>query len=285
MKNNYEIVFFGTDTFSTHILDGLKTAGLLPKLIITVPDKKAGRGLILTPSIVKKWAELNKINTLEPEKLNDEFGLKLSAVGCDLFVVASYGKIIPQAILDIPKHKVLNVHPSLLPKYRGATPIQSQILSNDKNVGVTIMLIDAEVDHGPIICSSKIYLEHWPVRSSELETILGKEGGKILSDTIPRWVDGSVTPIVQNHQEATFTKKIKKEDGLLDLSSDHYKNFLKFCAYENSIGVYFIVFKRNREIKVKITDAYFNDGIFKPKTVVPEGGRKMLYEDFLRGLS
>lgn len=285
MKNDYEIVFFGTDTFSICVLERLGVAGFLPKLIVTVPDRKVGRGLILTSSIVKKWAESNSIETMEPERLDSEFVNKLKAKSYDLFVVASYGKIIPQAILNISKHGVLNVHPSLLPKYRGATPIQSQILSDDRNVGVSLMLIDAEVDHGPLISSVPVSISNWPVKSSELENILGKEGGKMLAERIPGWILGSITPIAQNHQEATFTKKIKKEDGLLDLSRDHYKNFLKFCAYEDSIGAYFIAFKKNKEIRVKIIDADFNNGVFSPKIVLPEGGRKMDYKDFLRGLS
>ncbi len=285
MKNDYEIIFFGTDTFSVCVLEGLKMGGFLPKLIVTVPDRKAGRGLILTSPIIKKWAESNSIETIQPEKLDSEFVNNIKAKSYNLFVVASYGKIIPQSVLDIPMHGVLNVHPSLLPKYRGATPIQSQILSDDRNVGLSLMLIDAEVDHGPLISSIPISISNWPVKSSELEKVLGKEGGKILAEIIPRWILGSINPIAQNHQEATFTKKIKKEDGLLDLSRDHYKNFLKFCAYEDSVGAYFIASKKNKEIRVKVIDADFNNGVFNPKIILPEGGRKMDYKDFLRGLS
>ena len=286
MKNNSEIVFFGTDAFSICVLEELKVGGFLPKLIVTAPDNKVGRGLILTPPPVKIWAEKNNIEVLQPETLSDtSFISTLSTPPYTLFIVASYGKIIPQSVLDIPERGVLNVHPSLLPKYRGATPIQSQILADDKNVGVTIMLMDAGVDHGPMITSSSVPLQDWPIKSSKLEDILGKEGGKILTEVIPGWIEGSVISVAQDHQKATFTKKIKKEDGLINLSSDSRQNFLKFCAFEDSVGVYFLVLRKGVQIRVKIAEAILKDGVFTAVTVVPEGGRKMSYEDFLRGLS
>lgn len=286
MKENPEIVFFGTDAFSICVLEELKSAGFLPKLVVTAPDSKVGRGLILTSSLVKKWAELNDIETIQPETLsNPSFISTLSAIPYTLFIVASYGKIIPQSVLDVSKHGVLNVHPSLLPKYRGATPIQSQILADDKNVGVTIMLMDAGVDHGPIVSSLPVSLSSWPIKSSELEVILGKEGGKALANVIPKWLEGSIQEYHQNHEEATFTKKIVKEDGLVDLSGDSRKNFLKFCAFDDSVGTYFLVPRKAVEVRVKIIEAILKDNIFTPIIVVPEGGRKMNYEDFLRGLS
>ena len=143
--------FFGTDEFAVAVLKYLSTYHLSPALIITTPDKPKGRKLAFTPSPVKVWAETNKINV----------GPAMSNISSqfDLFIVASYGKIIKKEILDLPKFGTLNVHPSLLPKYRGPSPIQTAILNGDGKTGVTIMLLDNQVDHGPILATKTYYLK------------------------------------------------------------------------------------------------------------------------------
>jgi methionyl-tRNA formyltransferase len=123
--NNTRFAFFGSSSFSVIILDELKKAGFIPAIIITTPDKPKGRKLILTPTPVKIWAKENNIVVFDPQKLNAEFTETLRFQNCELFIVASYGKIIPKAIVEMPKYKTLNVHPSLLPRYRGASPLQS----------------------------------------------------------------------------------------------------------------------------------------------------------------
>lgn len=280
--SNIPFVFFGTPEFAVSILEELKDAKIVPSLIVTAPDKPKGRGLVLTPPPVKIWAQTNNIPVLQPEKLSEDFINKLKANSCKLFVVAAYGKIIPKTILDIPTSGTLNVHPSLLPKYRGASPIQSQILADEKEVGVTIMLIDEEMDHGPILDIKKIKTES-NTTAPELENILAHEGGKLLSVVIPKWIAGEIKPKEQNHQEATFTKKITKKDGLIILSDDSHENYLKYKALTPWPGTYFFAMRNGKKISVSIKKAEFTDDKLTIKQVLPGGGKVMNFDDFLRG--
>jgi methionyl-tRNA formyltransferase len=281
IKNNF--AFFGSSLFSILVLNELTLAGFKPMLVVTSPDKPKGRGLVLTKSLVKEWAEKESIECLEPSSLNESLGDLLKERQIEFAVVASYGKIIPQSLIDSLPKGFLNVHPSLLPKYRGATPVASQILSDEKNIGVTILCIDDEIDHGPIVAQKKLTLKRFPISASKLQEILGKEGGRLLASLLPQWVEGSLDVREQNHKEATHTKKIKKADGEINLGGDPYKNFLKFCAFEDSVGIFFIKERKGKEIRVKITKASFTDGAFLPLKVTPEGGREMDYLDFKRG--
>lgn len=281
---NSRFAFFGTPRLSTIVLDELKTAQLLPTLIVTVPDKPAGRGLTLTPSPVKTWAGAHSIEVLTPTKVRDTAFLnELRARGpWDFFVVAAYGKILPKELLDIPRKGVLNVHPSLLPRLRGASPIQSAIITDEKHTGVTIMLIDEEMDHGPILAQEPVEVEPWPPRAGELEERLARAGGSLLAKTIPAWLAGSVTPKEQDHRTATFCKKIEKEDGFLDFSADPYQNFLKIRAFSEWPGTYFYARRGGKDVRVKIADATYANGALTITRVIPEGKREMSYDDFLR---
>lgn len=288
MKKDCNIAFFGTSRISVIVLDEMAKEGVLPSLIITAPPKPKGRGLELTPSEVKKWADAHGIPTLEPAKLNPEFCKQLSIVNCQLFVIVSYGKIIPRAILDLPQYGTLNVHPSLLPKLRGASPIQSAILEDaplgvPHEAGVTIMLIDEEVDHGPIVAQEKILVPNWPPKGSTLEEILGVFGGKLLVKTIPSWITGSITPTEQNHDQATYTKKITKESGHINLSDDPVRIYRKIRAFDVWPRAYFTTNRNGRVVRVVITDAKIEGNNLVPLRVIPEGKKEMLYEDFLRG--
>lgn len=285
MKNNPKIVFFGSSRFSVLCLDELKTLNLKPDLIITTPDMPIGRGLKLTATPVKLWAEQNNIECLSPDKLDSVFALKLSTFNFQLFLVASYGKIIPKNFLNLPKYGTINIHPSLLPKYRGPSPLQEQILNDEKNIGVSIMLMDEKIDHGPIISQREVKIIDWPVKFEDLEKILAKEGAKLLMETLNPLLDGKLKPTEQNHSEATFTKKIKKENGLLDIENgNQYKNFLKIQAFTVWPKTYFFVKKGPNKIRVIIKDAEFNNGILTIKKVLPEGKKEIPYQDFLRGL-
>lgn len=281
--NNTKIAFFGTSDISVTILEELKKANLAPSLIITMPDKPKGRKLVLTPSPVKVWAITNKIDFIQPEKLNEDFLDILRERNFDLFVVASYGKILKQELLDIPKYGTLNVHPSLLPKLRGASPIISAILEDERNTGVTIMLLDAGMDSGPILAQKEITPKNWPPKASELEELLAKKGGELLCEIIPKWIKKQIKIKEQDHSKASFTKKISKEDGLIDLDDNAYKNLLKIRAFEKWPGTYFFVNKHDKQIRVKITDADIEDGKLIIKKVIPEGKKEMLYKDFLLG--
>lgn len=231
------IVYFGTPKFSAYILDklikfsqnprdsdvhprGVHEAGR-PKFIIqavvTSPERSVGRRQVVTPSAVALVAERYGIPTLKPEKLDDEFiANHHSLITGDLFIVVSYGKILPKILLDIPSFGAINLHGSLLPKYRGASPIQGAILNGDKKTGVTIMLMDEQVDHGSILATKIIRLTDQDTFES-LSNKMMHLAVPLLINSVQKFVDGKVTPKSQNHSLATYTKLIKKEDGYFDL--------------------------------------------------------------------
>jgi len=281
MNNNPKIIFFGTPQFSVYVLDELKKGGLTPSLIVTAPDKPKGRKLVLTPPHVKVWAEENNVSVLQPAKLDEEFIRKLGAESCQLAIVAAYGKILPQSVLDIPEHGFLNVHPSLLPKFRGASPIESAILSNEETTGTTIMVVDAEMDHGPILAQEELKSPTLSYEFSELEKELAIIGGKLLVDIIPKWISGEMKGTEQNHEEATFTKKITKEDGLIDLNGNPDENYKKFKAFSEWPRTYFFTEKKTRVI---IQEAELEDGKFVIKRVIPEGKKEMGYDASLNSI-
>lgn len=282
------IVFWGTSHISVIALEALAGRGMLPSLIVTAPPKPKGRGLELAPSEVKVWADAHQIPTLEPTEIKSpEFKARLGE-NWDLFIVVSYGKIIPRSILDAPRRGTLNVHPSLLPKFRGASPIQSAILEDvpvgiTHTAGVTIMQIDEEVDHGPIVAVRTIEIPHWPPKASVLEKTLGTLGGELLAEILPAWLAGEITPTEQDHTKATFTQKITKESGKLDLSGDPQILLRKVRAFDVWPRAYFLTERNGRPLRVVVTEADIKDSAFVPTRVIPEGKKEMSYRDFLRG--
>ncbi len=284
---NLRQVFFGTPHFAEIVLDELKNAGYAPSLIVTMPDRPAGRGNTITPPPVKLWAERNGITVLQPETVRDDILEPLSNSEWDIFIVASWGMIIPNDVLSIPRHGCLNVHPSLLPKYRGASPIRSQILEDDRECGVSIMLLDEKMDHGPILAQARIEIENedWPPEATVLEDLLAHEGGILLAQTIPEWIKGNITPEDQDHTRATYTKKIEKADSLIDLTDNPWENFLKIRAFQGNPGTHFFAVRKNGEkVRVKIIDAEYTDGKLILTRVIPEGKKEMAYMSFIQGL-
>ena len=184
-----KFVFFGTPEFATIILEKLIKSGLKPRAVFRDPKESV--------SIL-----IEKLNSLKP----------------DLAVIAAYGKILPKEILEIPRHGFINVHPSLLPKYRGASPIQYAILNGDKETGVTIMKIDEKMDHGPILATSKFQITNSKITYPELSKKLAELGAELLIKTILDYISEKIKPVKQNHLKATYTKIIKKEDGKIDWS-------------------------------------------------------------------
>jgi methionyl-tRNA formyltransferase len=279
-----KIIFFGTSIFSVEVLEQLKARGLIFDAIVTTVDKPQGRKLIMTPPPAKIWATENGVKVFQFEKLKDSID-ELKNLNPDLFIVASYGKIIPQSILDLPKKGALNIHPSILPEYRGASPLQTCILDDSKNIGVTIIKMDAEMDHGPIVAMKKVDVENWPVNVLELKKLLGKEGADILIANLVGYLDGSLKLVEQDHSKATFTKKITKADGEIDTSGDQWKNYLKTQAFFGWPGTFFFTERHGKKVRVKINSASFDKESNKMiiEKVTPEGGKEMAYADFLRG--
>ncbi len=173
-----------------------------------------GRQQILTPSPVKVLAQKHKISILQPEKVS-AISSKLKAQSPELIVVAAYGQILPKEILDIPRAGALNIHASLLPKYRGPSPIQTAILNGCIKTGTTLMLMEEKLDRGPILACRTLPIEKDDTAES-LSKKLSQIGGKLLVETLPKWIHGEIKPIPQNERDATYTKIIKKEDGKID---------------------------------------------------------------------
>ena len=266
-------------------LEALTKAGYIIPVIVTMPDKPKGRKLILTASPVKVWAEQHSIPVLQPETLknNNEFEQALKSYGCDVFVVIAYGKIIPENILNIPKAKSLNIHASLLPKLRGSCPIETAILEDTQKTGITIQRMDALMDHGPIVAMQEVVYEPWPPTALELGNKLVEAGSDLLVKIVPEWIAGTIKEQEQDHSRATVTKKIVKEDGLLDINADPYLNFRKIQAYHEWPQAFFMHDHNGTSIRVKVTSASFKDGKLALEKVIPEGGKEMSYKDFESG--
>ncbi len=274
--------FFGTPKFSVFVLDALERHGMLPALVVTAPDKPQGRGLKLTPSPAKQWALERGIDVLTPTTLKDEdFLAELQNTEWDLFVVAAYAKLIPKNLLDMPAGKCLNVHPSLLPKFRGPSPALSAILADERATGVTIMQMAEKMDAGPIISQARIELEaeQWPPKGSEFEELLATEGGNLLAETIPHWLAGQIDAEEQDESAATFTRKFSDADSRIDLNGDAHQQLLKIRAFDKNPRAHFITSDNKRVI---ITDAVVEDGTLTLLKVIPEGKKEMPYDDYVR---
>lgn len=282
------IAFFGTPEMAVYVLDALKSKGYTPDLIITAPSKPKGRKLLLTPPPVKVWADKETIECIQPEKIRtqefEELLKSKSPEGWDLFIVAAYGKIIPANIFNMPRGKTLNVHPSLLPLFRGPAPLEYSILENHQHTGVTIIEIDEAMDHGPIIAQKKITVTPWPMDYLRLEKLLATEGGLLLADSIEGVLDGSIKGIPQDEQRATYTQKIKKEDGLIHLTDNPEKTLLKIKAFTGWPRTYLLMHnkKTDKEERVIVLDALLKDGTLVPTRVIPEGKKEQDWSEYLR---
>lgn len=286
------IAYFGGEPLGVTVLEELKTAGILPELIICNPDRPSGRGLQLTKPPVKVWAEAAEIEVFQPTSFKDRARLnKLLTEDWDLFVVVAYNFILPKWLLNIPKHGVINVHPSLLPKLRGASPIRTAILEGKReDIGVTIMLMDEKMDHGPVLqqLAFPINNEDWPVAGPELDHSLAHLGGFLLATTIPSWLAGEITPQEQNHSIATYTKRLTKEDALLNIDPNQLprdqeaKEVLQKISAFAGIGDSFFMYNEKR---IKVKSATLSDeGLLQLVSVVPEGKKQMSFESYLQSL-
>ncbi len=285
MQKELLFAFFGTPQFAVTILEELKAQGFLPKLVVTQEDKPQGRHMVLTAPETKTWTELSSVPVYQPHTLRDGTALsELAKYGTfDVFIVASYGKIIPDDILSLPKRGTINVHPSLLPKLRGSSPILGAILEEEKT-GVTIMHLDAEMDHGPIIAQKEIKLESWPPYAPDLENLLAHEGGKLLAEVLPGWVDGTISETEQDHSLATYTKKVRKEDAEINLTDNAEKNLRKIRGYAGWPNAFTFFEHDGKRTRVIIKTARIQDGKLVLERIVPEGKKEMNFEEFERGL-
>lgn len=273
MQNNkFKFVFFGTPDVSSNTLDILKSAGYIPSLIVTATDKPQGRKMVLTPPPVKNWAINNNVEYIQPEKWNEEMKEKLESIGSSLFIVVAYGKILKEEIINMPPLGSINIHYSLLPKYRGASPVEAAILNGDKVTGITIQQMEYKMDSGPLLGIKEVEIEK-DETTIELKNKLIKVGGDLLVEILPKIINKEITPIPQIEANATFCKKIKKEDGLVDLDKDSSVDiFNKYRAYKAWPRIFY--FKNDK--RVIITDAVLEDNKFIIKKIIPEGGKEQI---------
>lgn len=211
------LIFFGTSSFAVPLLNRLAAdPRFAVTLVVTQPDRPVGRKQILTPPAVKIAAEALGIPVFQPEKIKAPEALAvLQTHSFDAAVVASYGQILPQAVLDLAPDRFINLHGSLLPAYRGASPITETIKNGEAETGVTVMVMDAAMDHGPMLAKTITPIE--PTDTTEtLAERLAMSGAASFGDTLAAYLDEKLPAIDQDHARATFCKLIKKEDGLLD---------------------------------------------------------------------
>ncbi len=266
-------VFFGTPELSVCVLDALEVRGQLPALIVTAPPKPQGRGLTITPTPVALWAAEHTIDVVTPERLDDAFVQMLGNSDWDVFVVAMYAKLLPQSVLTLPRRGTLNVHPSLLPKFRGPSPVLSAILADERIGGVTIMQLTEKMDAGPIVAQARIEIDEdtgdggWPPKGSEFEKFLATEGGNLLAETLEPWIAGDVPAEPQDETAATYTRKFSPEDALIDPSGDPREELLKIRAFDKSPRAHFF----HNGKRIIVTDAAIVDSKLKILRVIPEG--------------
>jgi methionyl-tRNA formyltransferase len=278
MANNNckKFVFFGTPDISVDVLDQLKSFDIIPSLIITQPDKAQGRGLEITPPPVKVWAMKNQIPYLQPQKLK-EIEEDLEKVSADWYLVVAYGKILPNWLLSIPGRRVLNIHPSLLPLYRGPSPIESTLLHGQAITGVSLMILDEEMDHGPLLGQADFEVSDSTTKK-ELYEKLSSLGAVLVRDYVPEYLKGSLTAIAQHHDHATYCEKFSKADGEIDEQDTSKATWNKWRAFYGWPGLYFYRDIDGKKIRYKITDATLEDDKFVIKKVIPEGKKEMEYK-------
>lgn len=243
-----KIIFMGTSDFAVAILQSLWENKFNIVAVFTKADSPAGRGYVLQESAVKKFARAKNLLLFQPEKLDEKSTEDLKKLQPDLMIVADYGKIIPSSILRLPPHGILNVHPSLLPKFRGSSPIQNALLAGETETGATIMLLDDGMDTGAILAQEKLTIQ--PAETfSELSVRLAQASARLLIKTIPLWLAGKIEPRKQNEARASLCRMITKEDGKIDWTQSAPEIFNRYRAFEKWPGIY--TFWQDKRINLK----------------------------------
>ena len=316
--NVIKYVFFGTGPLAEAAMYSLYHGGLIPDAIITKPDAVMGRGHTLTAPIIKVWAQSKNIKVYQPSTLkketlessteieNIELYKYIQENSIDIAIVASYGKIIPEYILNWPTKGILNIHPSMLPLYRGPSPIESQLVEGLDDIGLSIMKLDVGMDSGPIYIQKNISLKERFGNNSEvgdsyncetIERLCGREGANMILQILPFIIDNSLVAKDQDHSRATFCKFIEKSQGDITgyidelLSIEQIKKLSnndielsneilnKWRALSPWPGLYFFIDHDNKKLRVKINKIE-NKKILE---VTPEGKHPMSWGSFING--
>lgn len=300
------IIFMGTpDLAAVSLAALLREPAIQILAVVTQPDRPKGRDLKLQPSPVKQLAVGAGLTVLQPVKARDEqFIVELRALQPDLIAVAAFGQILPKGILDLPRFGCLNVHTSLLPKYRGASPIQSAILNGETETGVTIMKMGVGLDTGDILTQRTT-----PIRDKDnaatLHDRLAQLGAELLVQTIPDYVAGKIQPRPQQHELATHVAKIKKEDGKIDWQQPARAIWNRIRAFTPWPGAFTLLPAQPQPVLLKLWQAApesgqgtagellsadkngivigCGDGLLRVTSLQREGGRRMSAQEFLAG--
>src|SRR5215216_6059088 len=260
-------IFMGSPDFAVPSLRALVDAGHDVAAVVTQPDREAGRGRRLIPPAVKLAAQELSLPVLQPPSLRrPEAAAPLAALHPDLIVVAAFGQILRRRLLDLPPKGVLNVHASLLPRWRGASPVTAAILAGDAETGVSIMLLDEGLDTGPVLATRAT-----PIRDTDtggsLTDRLAQIGADLLVETLPHWLDGSIAPQPQADALATYAPRLEKEAGRIDWSRPAVELWRRVRAFTPWPGAYTL----HGDVTLKLLEAWPLPGFAAapPRTVVP----------------
>ena len=287
------IIFFGTEAFSADALRALIASNFNVVAVVTKPDQPKGRGHKLTEPLVKTIAREHDIPVWQPTKLAD-VAEQITSLQPVAGVLVSYGKIIPQSIIDLFTPGIINVHPSLLPRYRGPSPIEAAIIHHDNQTGVTIMQLSAAMDAGPIYAQHIIPLDHTETKPA-LYATLSHIGNQLLIDTLPDILSGALTPTPQNDADATYCSLLSKQDGLLDpadltavQAEARVRAFLGFPRTRLPLGDQTLIITRahvSKTAETPLSVQFFDDNHLTPDELIAPSGKTMPAEAFLRGHS
>jgi len=283
-----KIIFVGTSQFAVPPLENLIKNKYNIIKVITAPDKPIGRHHEITPSPIKQTALRYKLSLSQPEKIA-EIILEILKLKPDLIVLAAYGKIIPKDILKIPRFGCLNLHPSLLPKYRGPSPIQTAILNGESETGITIMLMDEIIDHGPIIGQKNMAIAS-DENYQTLEKKLSQLAANFLMEILPQYLQNKIKPQPQNEGRASYTKILTRQDGQIDWQQSAQVIARKIRAFYPWPGAWAnFNGKRTKILKAKAVDKKqeatlpTKKGFLFLEIVQPAGRKPMTGQEFFRG--
>jgi len=232
-------LFFGSGEFAVPILEALRGSGAVDVVaVVTAPDRPAGRRATLTPTPLARAAHAVGLDVRQPASLREPTAAaELAALGPELAILADYGRIVPPSVLAIPKRGFLNLHPSLLPRHRGATPIPAAIVAGDRETGVSLFEMDEQLDHGPVVAERRVALPP-DATAGSLEPALAALAASLLVDALPAWLEGSLTAVPQDESLATLSRPLNRSDGQLDPGLPAAELERRVRAYDPWPGTY-----------------------------------------------
>ena len=302
MSDSPRVLFYGSPDFAVPTLQALIHSPYRPLAVVTQPDARAGRGRSLRPPPVKELAASYGIPALQPERLRDRAAIaRIASLRPTLQIVAAYGQIIPLEILELPAQGTLNVHASLLPRWRGASPISAAILHGDDETGVTIMLVDETEDTGDIVRQRATGIDP-AEHAGQLSARLAHMGAELLMETIPDWLDGKTDPKPQDPSLSTRARRVRKQQGLIDWTASadeiarHVRAYTPWPAAATSLGNTTVRITQASSVAldvqgepgevvdaVETIDVATGDGVLAIERLQRAGKRELSAPEFLRG--